>query len=274
MKIPKGKRIVSAFSRRADTYHKYRWDYPWSAFEWISSETPLSKASVVVDVGSGTGMVSGGFLKLAKQVIGIEPSPSMALIAAKLYKNTLCYNQLIGTSNNLPLKDSCADLIIAGQAVHYFDPDLTGPEFSRVLKANGKICIIHIEIFPKELYSDMKNIFTIENGCDLELSEDKPRKVHISYYFNESIFQNQIIPLPVSESFEDFFGGLCSSADAPLPHDKMFGNFKSAAHQIFEKYRKDGQITLELRYNIALGQKRNLFLTPSNSYCPRSGMSH
>jgi len=78
------------FSKRAGYYSRYRPSYPDSLLRFLEQELCFSEASVVADVGSGTGMLSEVLLKNGNRVFRVEPNEDMRRIAeANLakYKN-------------------------------------------------------------------------------------------------------------------------------------------------------------------------------------------
>lgn len=94
----------------------------------------------IVDVGCGTGLSSEQLTKHAKRVIGIDPNKNMLSIARTKENSRL--NFLEGTSDALPLKDKCADVIVVSQAFHWMEPTTTLKEFDRVLKNGGMVCLV------------------------------------------------------------------------------------------------------------------------------------
>jgi 2-polyprenyl-3-methyl-5-hydroxy-6-metoxy-1,4-benzoquinol methylase len=61
------------FTNRVDHYVKYRPSYPRAVLDLLETECGLTSASVVADVGSGTGILSELFQNNGNRVFGIEP---------------------------------------------------------------------------------------------------------------------------------------------------------------------------------------------------------
>ena len=68
------------FSSRVDDYVRYRPGYPAALFHWLGAQGCFGPGRVVVDVGSGTGILTRGLLQAgqgATRVVGIEPNAAM-----------------------------------------------------------------------------------------------------------------------------------------------------------------------------------------------------
>jgi len=65
------------FSNRAADYLRYRPHYPEGVLEFLRSQSYLSPAHTIADIGSGTGFLSELFLKNGNQVFGLEPNQEM-----------------------------------------------------------------------------------------------------------------------------------------------------------------------------------------------------
>ena len=72
------------FSNRVDDYVRCRPGYPAALFERLAAHGCLDAGSLVVDVGSGTGILSRGLLAAGgARVVGIEPNAAMRAAAEK-----------------------------------------------------------------------------------------------------------------------------------------------------------------------------------------------
>ncbi len=68
---------IQRFTNRVDHYVKYRPSYPRTILDLLKEKCGLTSASVVADVGSGTGILSELFLNNGNRVFGIEPNKEM-----------------------------------------------------------------------------------------------------------------------------------------------------------------------------------------------------
>lgn len=93
----------------------------------------------VLDVGAGTGMFTRLLAATGADVVPVEPVEQMR---ARLVEQLPHVQALAGTAEQLPVGDGSVDVIIAAQAWHWFDPDLTSAEFTRALRPRGGLGLI------------------------------------------------------------------------------------------------------------------------------------
>lgn len=68
---------ISRFTGLSGAYSKYRPTYPMRAVDYILDRCGLERDSVLVDLGSGTGISSQLFARQYMRVIGVEPNADM-----------------------------------------------------------------------------------------------------------------------------------------------------------------------------------------------------
>ena len=120
----------SSFGRAATEYAEHRPDYAPAAVRWALEPAPGSR---VLDLGAGTGKLTTALVALGADVIAVEPDPAML---AEL-RRTLAVRALAGSAEAIPLPDGSVDAVVAGNAMHWFDLDVAGPEIARVLAPGG-----------------------------------------------------------------------------------------------------------------------------------------
>ena len=130
------------FSDRVDNYVRYRPSYPTAVLETLRSECDLSVATVVADIGSGTGILTRLFLENGNRVYGVEPNAEMRGAAEKLLRDFPGFESVAGTAEETGLAANSIDLVVAAQAFHWFDPDRAGMEFQRILRPGGWVALV------------------------------------------------------------------------------------------------------------------------------------
>ncbi|MDE1929123.1 MAG: hypothetical protein KGI36_18250, partial [Burkholderiales bacterium] len=60
--------VTEVFSTKVAAYASSRPDYPNALFDWLRERCGLGPASVIVDVGAGTGLLTRGLLDLGGDV--------------------------------------------------------------------------------------------------------------------------------------------------------------------------------------------------------------
>src|SRR5688500_2394147 len=130
------------FTSRVEYYAKYRPGYPTEVIELLRSECGLTPASIVADVGSGTGIFSEMLLKNGNTVIGVEPNAAMRGAAENLLRGYLKFQSVNGSAEATTLANASVNLITAGQAFHWFDAAAARDEFVRIIQPRGFVVLI------------------------------------------------------------------------------------------------------------------------------------
>jgi len=124
-----------SFGSVAAEYAALRPGYPADAVAFLVGEGRRR----VLDLGAGTGLLTGVVCAAGHDVVAVDPSPEMlAELAARLPAVTTA----VGTAEDLPVEDASVDAVVAGQAVHWFDPTPAGREIRRVLRPGGVLGLI------------------------------------------------------------------------------------------------------------------------------------
>jgi SAM-dependent methyltransferase len=126
------RRRASSFGAVAEAYAEHRPDYAEDAVRWALA--PAGPSPRVLDLGAGTGKLTAMLVSLGADVIAVEPDPAML---AELRRVLPGVRSLSGRAEAIPLPDASVDAVVAGQAMHWFDMSLAGPEIARVLVPGG-----------------------------------------------------------------------------------------------------------------------------------------
>lgn len=129
------------FSDRVEFYIRYRPRYPRELVQHLADEAGLKPGHIVADMGCGTGFLAEVFLQHGCTVIGIEPNPNMREAALALlagYERFRCEST---KAEACGLPDASVDWVTAGQAFHWFDAEVCGAEFRRVLRPGGQAAL-------------------------------------------------------------------------------------------------------------------------------------
>jgi SAM-dependent methyltransferase len=125
------------FSDRVDDYIRYRPGYPAAVIDVLARETNLNPESEIADVGSGTGISTELFLRNGNTVFGVEPNAEMREAAERLLAAYPRFHSVPARAEATTLCDASVDYVTAGQAFHWFDPQLARAEFARILRRGG-----------------------------------------------------------------------------------------------------------------------------------------
>ncbi|OKJ03300.1 class I SAM-dependent methyltransferase [Kitasatospora sp. CB01950] len=121
----------SSFGAAARAYAAHRPDYAPDAVRWALELAPGRR---VLDLGAGTGKLTGCLLAAGVEVVAVEPDPAML---AELRRELSGVRAVTGSAESIPLPDGAVDAVVSGNAMHWFDMDAAGPEIARVLAPGG-----------------------------------------------------------------------------------------------------------------------------------------
>ncbi|MEH1164021.1 class I SAM-dependent methyltransferase [Micromonospora sp. CPCC 205539] len=122
---------ASSFGAAAGAYAEHRPDYAPAAVRWALEPAPGPR---VLDLGAGTGKLTGTLVALGADVIAVERDPAML---TELRRTLPAVRALSGSAEAIPLPDASVDAVLAGNALHWFDMAVAGPEIARVLAPGG-----------------------------------------------------------------------------------------------------------------------------------------
>ena len=123
--------LSSSFGAAAAAYAEHRPDYAQAAVRWALELAPGPR---VLDLGAGTGKLTATLVALGAEVVAVEPDSAML---TELRRAVPAVRALPGGAEAIPLPDASVDAVLAGNALHWFDMAVAGPEIARVLAPGG-----------------------------------------------------------------------------------------------------------------------------------------
>jgi len=124
----------------ATLYDQTRPSPPPVLLDILTQLTHTPRPSLVVDLGSGTGLSTMLWSERAQRVIGIEPNADMrAQAMRKLEHHPFAANIEFreGVSSHTDLPESSADIVTCSQSFHWMEPTSTLAEIGRILRPGG-----------------------------------------------------------------------------------------------------------------------------------------
>ena len=241
------------FLGRVEAYAKYRPSYPPAAIDLLEARCGLKPGVTAVDLGSGTGILSALLLKRGARVFGIEPNREMRYysdlaLSGEFYSDS-------GTAENTQMPDRWFDLLVAGQAFHWFDPQKTRVEALRILKPGAWAALLWNER-PKELmpfleeYEDLLRRYAPEYDdlARMRAQEDGIRQFfghppELATFPNEQVFD-----------FEGLAGRVMSASYAPESGRPEHGPLMAGLREVFDRHQRDGKVVFPYRTLVFFGQ--------------------
>ncbi len=125
---------------KASSYDRVRPMPPPALLDLLTQVIRLPHPTLVVDLGSGTGLSTAIWGERAERVIGIEPNADMCQEAIRKlvnhpYATHIEYQE--GLAHRTGLPDGCADIVTASQSFHWMEPTATLAEIARILRPGG-----------------------------------------------------------------------------------------------------------------------------------------
>lgn len=241
------------FLGRVEAYAKHRPTYPAAAIDLLEARCGLRPGADAVDLGSGTGILSGLLLARGARVFGIEPNGEMRAYADSTLGGG--FHSEPGTAEDTHMPDGFFDLLVAGQAFHWFDPRKTRAEALRVLKPGAWAALLWNER-PKgvvpflEDYEALLRRYAPEYDAvtRLRAQEDGIRQFfghapQLATFANEQVLD-----------FEGLAGRVLSSSYAPMPDRPEHAPLMAGLREVFDRHQRAGSVVFPYRTLVYFGQ--------------------
>lgn len=125
----------TSFGRFAEAYHRGRPSYPAEAAAWLVG----GEARVVLELGAGTGQLTGGLVEQGHAVHATDPDPAMVEL---LEAEVPGCSAKVASAEEIPAHDRSVDVVVCATAFHWFDHERALPEIARVLKPGGHLAVV------------------------------------------------------------------------------------------------------------------------------------
>lgn len=243
------------FSKRADHYAKYRPRYPDAILQYLEHELSFSRAAIVADVGSGTGILSEMLLKNGNTVFGIEPNEDMRKTAETnllMYPN---FRSINGSAETTTLANDSVDFITAAQSFHWFDPPRAKTEFRRILRYGGWVVLV---------WNTRKTSTPFLQAYDQLTKEAAMKKRRVRHEeitgasLSRFLGSYRAVKFPNSQDldYDGLVGRLLSASYAPLPGEPSHEQTLARLSEIFNRYQVKGVVEFEYETEMYAGQLR------------------
>lgn len=241
------------FLGRVEAYAKYRPSYPSAAIDLLEARCGLRAGAVAVDLGSGTGILSALLLKRGAKVFGIEPNREMRYFSERAISGE--FHTEPGTAENTHMPDGFFDLLVCGQAFHWFEPQKTRVEALRILKPDAWAALLWNER-PKgtvpflEEYEALLRRYAPEYD---RISRLRAQEDGIHQFFGQApelaTFANEQVL-----DFEGLAGRVMSSSYAPMPDRPEHAPLMAGLREVFDRHQQEGRVVFPYRTLVYFGQ--------------------
>jgi SAM-dependent methyltransferase len=243
------------FSGRADDYVRYRPGYPRAILNVLRDECGLTPDSVVADVGSGTGILTQLLLENGNLVYGVEPNAAMRKAGEEFLQEYSRFRSIAGSAEATALAGASVDLIVAGQAFHWFDRAASRGEFVRILKPNGWVSLIWNERDVRHAafmrtYEDLLQ----QHGTDYsKVRHVYSEQARLDEFFAPGEVRTREFENKQVVDWDGMRGRLLSASYAPKAgqagYEPMIEDFK----KLFDAHQTGDRVTIKYRTRIYWG---------------------
>lgn len=246
---------VERFSSRIADYIKYRPGYPSEIITLLTRDCGLMIDSVIADIGSGTGKLTELFLANGNVVFGVEPNAGMRSAAEQILKSFLNFKSIDGNAESTRLEDSSIDLITAGQAFHWFDPNKFKLEAKRILKPSGWVVLTWNarKLVSTPFLEDYEHML-LTYGTDYQDIRHEKAEELIPKFFAPKSCKAAVFPNNQVFDFEGLKGRVRSSSYTPEPGHQRFEPMIEELRNVFDRHQKNGSVIFEYDTKVFYGQ--------------------
>lgn len=246
---------TTRFTTRVDNYVKYRPSYPTEIITLLESECGLTSETLVADIGSGTGFMTELFLKHGNKVFAVEPNAEMRAAGERLLAKYPSFISVNSTAESTTLTAHSIDLIVSGQAFHWFDRAATRAEFKRILKPGGWVVLVW-NGFRVETSAVVRGYHEVllQYGTDYQQVSREIETCDIEALFSPGNYRAAQFPFAQVFDFEGLKGRLLSASYAPQKGEPGYEEMIKDLREVFESNQRDGKVNFDYETVVYYGQ--------------------
>ncbi len=246
------------FSNRVADYVCYRPGYPKELVQALQDGAGLQPSSVVADIGSGTGISTEPFLRLGCVVWAVEPNREMREAAETRLREQPRFRSIDGTAEATTLEAASVDLVVAGQAFHWFDVARSRGEFARILRPDGHVALFwnsrHLDTTPfLQAYETLLQDFATDYR---QVDHKRIDGAVLKHFFGGDHFQTRAYANSQSFDFEGLRGRLLSSSYAPAAGHPHHAPMLQTLERLFHDHEVSGRVRFDYDTELYFGPLR------------------
>lgn len=244
------------FSDRVENYIKFRPGYPDDVITFLRSENLLNDQSVIADIGSGTGISAELFLRNGNTVYGIEPNKEMREAAELLLQQYGNFKSIAASAESTTLADQSTDLVMAGQAFHWFDKAACKTEFKRILKPSGTVVLMWNDRRTNttpflEAYEDCIKMFSTDYK---EVDHKNITDQTFDDFYGKGNYKMRAFDNAQLLDYEGLKGRLLSSSYIPSEGHSDYNFMLSVLKKIFNRFAENGKVSIDYDTKVYYGK--------------------
>jgi SAM-dependent methyltransferase len=243
------------FSSRVADYVRYRPGYPAEITRLLNARIGLRGDWTIADIGSGTGISTKMFLDQGNVVYGIEPNADMRAAAETFLAAYPRFRSIDASAEQTTLAEKSIDLIVAGQAFHWFDRDKCRTEFARILKPNGYCLVMwNVRRTAGTPFLEAYEALLLKYGTDYSAVRHENIDAAALRQFFTNGYQEAKFPNQQRFDLDGVMGRCNSSSYAPSPGHPNHEALMQGLREVFARYQTDGFVAFEYDTELYWGQ--------------------
>jgi len=246
---------VSRFTRTVENYVKYRPTYPFAIIEFLQKACHLTAEKVIADIASGTGFLAEIFLKNGNPVIGVEPNGEMRRAGQHYLQSYSNFTSLDATAEATMLASHSIDMITAGQAFHWFDPEKSRQEFARILKPQGWVVLAwNMSKQDTAFMKDYNQIWFKYLALPTEANDSYLIEEGLRNWYSPGVIYFESFDNAQVVDLDGLRGRILSSSYSPTPEQPNYQPMLDGLEAIFKKHQRNGKVSIDYECRICYGQ--------------------
>ena len=247
------------FTSRVPYYHLYRPRYAQAVTALLADHIGLTPASVIADIGAGTGISCEPFLDYGSAVTAVEPNAEMRAVSEQYYGQNPRFTAIDATAEATTLPDASIDIVTAGQAFHWFDHARAKVEFARILKPGGWVVLLWNDradgVSPfVDAFNAVLEAHDIEKGTTARAKNVIDTNEDFAKFYNAHGFEKHNLDNPISYTWEQVLGRALSASYAPLQDHPGHPAFVNALQAAFDAHQKNGLVWMSYVTQVYYGR--------------------
>jgi SAM-dependent methyltransferase len=231
------------FSGRVADYVRYRPSYPQGAIELLKSHCGLGAGRQVADLGSGTGILTRLLLETGATVNAVEPNDGMRAAAEHALGGNPAFRSLKASAEATTLAPASIDLVVAGQAFHWFDVARARTEALRIVRGGGYGALLWNE-HPSAGSAFLTEYEALVRRHAPEYDQVVGSRADLCAMraFFGGTMQEATFPNQQRFDFDGLLGRLMSSSYAPEPGHPQHAPLVSGLREVFARHAHAGRV--------------------------------
>ena len=228
--------------------------YPAGVLTLLRAGIGLTPATVIADIGSGTGIATALFLDHGNPVFAVEPNREMRGAAERLLGGRPNFRSVDGTAEATTLPDASVDCVVAAQAFHWFDPAKTRGEFRRILRPDGWVVLLwNTRLVTAPFARAYEALLQTCSGDYARVTHEHIDQTVLGSFYAGG-WQRRTLPNERTLDFDSLRGGLLSASYAPTEGQDGYAPMMENLRRIFDEFQQDGRVRLDLETRIYFGR--------------------